>query len=349
MGAGQLGAKRRIGGRRTKERGLRKMDAGIDAKRYKREFSGLGMRMALCAVAIYGVQMLAQLAVGFGLAERLDLDLTDMNVLLAITMIPMYVIGFPLAFLIMRKGGDKRVIEKRRMRPGQFLIAFVMGYVLLMAGNLIGMALTFAIGILKGNPVNNSLVDIVSDTNIWVTAIYTVILAPIFEELLCRKMICDRVVKYGQGTAVLLSGLLFGLFHGNFNQFFYAFFIGCFFAFVYVKTGNVKYTIGLHMIVNFFGSVVGGLLLQSIDIEHLTLDAVTPSTIIIVALYMLVIYGILIAGVVLLLLNRSKFKLDAGEVALDRRTRNRVVFGNAGMIVCCALFFVMMIAQAVFG
>ncbi len=83
------------------------------------------------------------------------------------------------------------------------------------------------------------------------------ICAPVVEELTFRKLLVDRLVKYGAVFSVIMSGLMFGLIHGNFGQFFYAFFLGCLFAAIYVKTGNVLYTIILHMIVNMSSSVIG--------------------------------------------------------------------------------------------
>ena len=47
----------------------------------------------------------------------------------------------------------------------------------------------------------------------------SVIIAPVMEELVFRKYLVDRLVPYGQKTAVVLSGLFFGLFHGNFISF----------------------------------------------------------------------------------------------------------------------------------
>ena len=48
--------------------------------------------------------------------------------------------------------------------------------------------------------------------------------------LLFRRLLVDRMVKYGEATAVLFSGLMFALFHGNLNQFVYAFTLGVFFC-----------------------------------------------------------------------------------------------------------------------
>lgn len=311
----------------------------MDTRAYRKEFSALGLRMLACAFVINGVQIAAQ----FFLAMCIPEWASNINILLAFTMISQYVIGFPCAFLIMSDGGDKRKIEKRKMKLSHFLIAFMMGYALLMAGNLIGMGLTYGIGVLKGDPVSNSLQDMIGDTNIWITSIYTVLCAPVLEELLFRKVICDRVVKYGQGAAVIMSGLMFGLFHGNFNQFFYAWFIGSFFAFIYVKTGNIKYTIGLHMMVNFIGSVVGGLFLQYVDLEHLT-----PVSVLIMFFYVIMVYGIVIAGIVLLILNRSKLKTNDRYMGIDTTQRNILMLVNVGMILYYVFFFIMMMVQALF-
>lgn len=219
----------------------------METKMQKKDFSSLGLRMLIGAVLITVVQLISQSAVLGNRPEWSD----NMNIVLAVTMIPLYVIGYPLTFLIMKKRDADR-IERHKMGIGRFILAFMMAYGLMIAGNIIGLALTAGIGLVKGEPVNNALLTVVTEGNVWISAIYTVLLAPVFEEILFRKLICDRVVQYGQRTAILISGLMFGLFHMNFNQFFYAAFLGGFFAFIYVKTGRLKYTIGLHMTVNFF-------------------------------------------------------------------------------------------------
>ena len=66
----------------------------------------------------------------------------------------------------------------------------------------------------------------------------------------------------------MVSGLMFGLFHGNLNQFVYAFVLGLFLAFLYVKTGNLKITIALHMMINFVGGIVSSWLMRMIDLTE---------------------------------------------------------------------------------
>ena len=304
----------------------------MDTKAYKKEFSRLGLRMALCSLVIMGIQYGSQFLVLAVNREWVD----NPDIMLASSMVPLYLLGYPVTFWIIKAGCEKRDIEKHRMKPWQFILAFMMSYGILILGNMIGLGVTLGIGLLKGEEVVNPLLAVLDDVNLWISSVYIVLLAPAFEEYLFRKLICDRVVKYGQGTAVFVSGFMFGLFHGNFNQFFYAFFIGCFFAYIYVKTGKIRYTIGLHMIVNFIGSVAGGLLLQNVEMESVT-------GMIVYALYALCVYGIAITGIVLFLVNRPKMKLDAGEMVIERGSWFRTVLCNAGMIIYIVLFTLQML------
>ena len=68
----------------------------------------------------------------------------------------------------------------------------------------------------------------------------------ILEEFIFRKMVIDRIWQYGEKIAVVTSALIFALFHINLFQFFYALGIGLIFAYVYLRTGKLRYTIIMH-------------------------------------------------------------------------------------------------------
>lgn len=299
----------------------------------KKDFSSIGFRMLISTALILSLQIGTQ-TLALTLFPQWQ---ENMAALLAVTMVPLYVIGFPIAFALMRNK-DIPAIEKHTMKPGQLVIAFLISYGLMIVGNIIGLLFTAGIGLIKGSPVQNALLNVVTGGPIWVTAIFTVLCAPVFEEYLFRKLICDKVIKYGEGCAVVVSGLLFGLFHMNFNQFFYAFFLGCFFAFVYVKTGNLKYTILLHMVINFFGSVLGVLVLG--------LDQTKPYLLILSGLYSLCVFGMGIAGIVLFFVNRRKMTLKPGEIVIEKGQRFRTVILNAGMLLFCLVLLGITLAQA---
>lgn len=305
----------------------------MNTKTMKKDFSSIGIRMLISTAVITLLQLVAQTFALTLFPEWQD----NFNILLAVTMVPLYVLGFPISFALMRNK-DMPAIEKHHMSAGQLVVAFMISYSLMITGNLIGLGLTAGISLIKGSPVQNSLLNIITGGSIWVTAIFTVLCAPVFEEILFRKLICDKVIKYGEGCAVMLSGLIFGLFHMNFNQFFYAFFLGSFFAFVYVKTGNLKYTILLHMAINFFGSVLGGILLQ--------LDQTKPSTVIFSAVFSLCVFGMAIAGIVTLIVKRRAFALKPGEIIIEKEQRFKTLILNVGMTLYCLVFLGIMLWQA---
>lgn len=70
----------------------------------------------------------------------------------------------------------------------------------------------------------------------------------------------DGSARYGQAPGAFVSALLFALYHANLEQFFYAFLLGLLLAYVYYRTGLLRVSVALHMVLNFFGAVVSLLL-----------------------------------------------------------------------------------------
>lgn len=322
-------------------------------KEHKRHFSKLGWMYLIGAVLIYALQAGVTVVVQQVKPEWL----MDANLSLITMMIPMYLVGMPLMiWLIKRVKGTQ--VEQHAMKPWQFIAAVPMCFSVMYISNIIGLIITFLIGLVKGSDVGNVMMDITTGTSPVVLFIFTVLCAPVYEEYIFRKLIVDRTVKYGQGVAVLLSGLLFGLFHGNLNQFVYAFTLGLFFAFIYVKTGKLKYTIGIHMIVNFFGGVIGPMMLELIDMEAYEQAAMSEDIttmlnfvqenmggLLFLGIYMLIVFGMLIAGVVLFIVFRKKFTLAAGDVELAKGQRFSTIFLNLGMGLNCLFWIVVIILQ----
>ena len=108
----------------------------------------------------------------------------------------------------------------------------------------------------------NQVEEMIMDMSLWAVILSAVILAPIMEELIFRKLVLDRLAGYGPAVAMSVSALVFGLAHGNFYQFFYAFLLGLIFAYIYLRTGKVRYSMMLHMMVNFCGSVIPILIMR---------------------------------------------------------------------------------------
>lgn len=303
----------------------------------KKDFSRIGMVMLIGAILITVLQVAGSTVVAMAAPDLIE----NYDVVLAATMVPVFVIGYPVIIAMLGKKGMD-TLEKHTMSVKDMIVAFMMCYGLLIIGNWIGIGITTVIGLAKGSEVTNPLFNIVQSGNVWLNALYTVILAPVFEEIIFRKIICGKLVKYGQGVAIVTSALIFGLFHGNLSQFFYAFFLGLFLAFIYVKTGNVKYNIVLHMMVNAMGTVVSVLIMQSLDLE-------TSAGMIGMGIYSICIYGIAIAGIVMMIVKRkSLLTVEPGEVIIEKNERFSTIIGNSGMLLYTIFWVVVMIVQALF-
>jgi len=327
-------------------------------KAIRKHFSKLGGMFILGTIIIYAVQLIPVALVQVFKPEWL----MDANISLMISMLPMYLIGMPILIVLVKTVPAEKV-EKRNMKAGHFVLAALMCFGLAYASNFIGTILTTVIGMLKGGMVQNAIMNIATSINVLFAVLFMVICAPLIEEYVFRKLIVDRTIKYGQGVAVLLSGLMFGLFHGNLNKFVYAFALGVFLAYLYVKTGNLKITIALHMIINFFGGVVSTQLIELINLdeyyslvaEGMDMDAMMNYLMEHMAgwavyfIYVLFILGVMIAGIVLLIVNlvKKRFTLNRGMVMIPRGKRFRTVILNAGMIVYCLFWIVMIIVQLV--
>ncbi len=83
-----------------------------------------------------------------------------------------------------------------------------------------------------------------------------VIAAPILEELICRGIILDGLLKkYSPTKAIVISSIIFGLIHLNPWQFITALFGGLFMGWVYYRTRNLLLPITIHASINLFGFV----------------------------------------------------------------------------------------------
>ena len=324
----------------------------MEEKSMKKSFSSLGFRFLIGTLVIYAVQMGVMTIVGAVKPEWLQ----DTTISLILAVLPLYRVGMPVLIAVVKRMPGEAP-AKKSITPGQFVLALIMCFALMYCGNLVGTLITTVVGVLKGSAVDNALMTYATGSNMIVTFLYMVICAPILEEYIFRKLIVDRTVKYGQGVAVVLSGLMFGLFHGNLNQFAYAFLLGMFLAFLYVKTGELKVTIGLHMCINFMGAVVSVLLLKAIHLEEyqeVIMNGADSQAVmdymmkylpgwIGYMIYVLFILAVLVTGIVLFIVYRKKLKLEPGQIAKGRRFKT--VIGNPGMICYCICWIAMIIIQ----
>lgn len=178
-----------------------------------------------------------------------------------INFLPLYIAAVPLIILLTKKI-PAFPPQKKSLAKKYYLIIPVICIFMLYAGsitsNVVISLITKLFHIVPDAPVD----DFTVNTPVLLRFIYMVIMAPLVEEFLFRKILIDRLHIYGGALSVFISAMMFGLFHGNFSQMFYAFTLGLVFGAVYLKTGKLHYTIILHMMINFLGGIIGPALLS---------------------------------------------------------------------------------------
>lgn len=291
----------------------------------------------------------------------------DSNLFVISNMLLRFLVAYPVMLLLISLVKKGAPIPQKKMKAGDFPVAFFMAYAMAMVANIIGTLLTYIISAFQNSPLENDLqVTLLSLHPIWLI-LFTCVGAPVFEELIFRKALVDRAIYCGEGTAIILSGIMFGLFHGNLNQFIYAAVLGAFFAFIYIRTGKIRYTMILHAMVNgmaMVGTMFLKLLADQVDFSaNSTLQVfqwmspyynpVKLGVLLIetvgLLVWLLAVAGFVITGIVLWILKGKKLYLKpAGEAPIPKGRRFCTIFFNPGML-AFVLVWIFIIGSSLFG
>ncbi len=239
-------------------------------------------------------------------------------------------IGYPVFIFIVRKLPDSERGEVAKLTGPQFVRMFFVCVAFMYLSNLVGIIISFVISEIKGSEVINPLEEVLYGSNIVLTILYAVIIAPILEEMIFRKFLLNKVRRFGDLPAILISGLAFGMFHLNISQFFYATTLGFIFAYIAIRTNTIVYSVILHMIINSIGSIIAPLVLLSGNLYVLTLFSIC-------------VLAFIIIGITLFARNYKGILLEKGVIRLERK-REYILYGGAVLylLVCIS----MMVYQA---
>lgn len=206
-----------------------------------------------------------------------------------LSMLPMYLFAMPFSLVLFRLS-EAEPPQKRKLKTAVLLGLLAVCFALSYIGNWVGALVNELTSLITGTPAENALVQMTMSTPLWSNLLFIGILAPIMEEIFYRKLVIDRLRRYGELPAILISGIAFGLIHGNFSQFFYAVMIGIVLGYVYLRTGNILHTICLHMAINLICGVFATEVYRHLDMELMLRDPVAFLTQNSVGAVMYVIY-----------------------------------------------------------
>lgn len=253
----------------------------------------------------------------------------------------MYGIGFPAALLCMGRPRETYEAVGEKMSFYRLFTVFCMFEAASVIGNLIGTGLMNMVGALTGFTYENTVSTTLEGMESYMILIVTVILAPIVEELIFRRAVLEHLLPYGEGTAIVVSALMFALAHGNFFQFFYTFGGGLLLGYVYTRTRRIRYSTIMHVIFNLLGGLLPTLLQRGIDPSIWEASELTPSLLLSsgsfwplmgLMAYEGVVMLLSLCGVVFACLYYRRIQLRPTQILLTPAARGRVYFGNVGMI-----------------
>ncbi len=274
--------------------------------------------------------------------------------------LPQYLVAFPIFHFIVK--GMKRTDRiKSKLPISEFLSLLLVAEVALVIGDMLGDTVTEFFSMFKGEAITNPIDDLLSGTPIWIVILFGVVIAPIFEEIIFRKLIINRLSIFGDGLAVIVSAVTFGLFHGNFNQLFYAISLGLVLGFVYARTRDVKYSIIMHALINLVGSVVPMLFAKPLARFYDMLEKISKQIEVDVSVYMqdfmvlgsyLVIYLVAFgAGISILFkwIKRKKFRLNSVyDYKIPKERVAGTIFLNVGAILLLTLTAISLVLNIIF-
>lgn len=248
-----------------------------------------------------------------------------------LSMLPMYLFSMPAAYLLLRAIPAKAP-EKQKLHPLMWVGFLCLCFALSFGTNFLGQYISAWFSSVTGIQIENELQEMTTITPFGINLLFVGILAPVFEELFYRKAIIDRLRRYGDLPAILISGMIFGLIHGNLNQIFYATAVGMLLSFIYVRTGSVLYTISIHSAFNMIGGVYTTELIRRLGETLTPAEGDTLGWAMLTAYNLFTIFA-LIVGVIFFLANIRRFSrsIQKGDYTLTFDSWMNVITLNPGM------------------
>lgn len=267
-----------------------------------------------------------------------------------------YLVSFPVFYTMTKHLPRRDLVGGERLGLFELLGLAIATMGIMTIGSMVAGNVTDMINEHFGIVIENTAAELVNQSDIWSVILVAVIIGPIFEELIFRKIFVDTIGKYNIGLAVFISGASFALFHGNLTQVIYTFAVGLILAWVYAKTKKMIYPILLHMFINFFGSVPSLLVMDSIDrvlgmTDEEIMNATDPQILADIAkvnAVSLMNIGFMVLGSLILLsfIFGGFFKLDkSGEVKIPFSKKLGVLIFNWGTVIFVAYSLITIVSD----
>ncbi len=316
--------------------------AKSESKRKLTEVSNFSALLALMFVVLgLAIQITVIFIIGPISASMNDAQYFDfINKLNYILIAIQYITIFPLIFLVGTVGRKNKI--RTFFKKPETSAAFTLRWCVISIGAtyIVSMIFDALFSFLQelGMNVNDlSTQPPVKPLELVVYGFFTVICAPLFEEIMFRGIMLTHLQKYGCVFASVVSGVLFGLIHQNHAQMFFAAALGIIFAIMDINAGSIIPSIIAHTAVNGY-SFLSTLIASQTNYNDMFYGDGTVSeltgpvwALLAMGLMNLLIYIFMAAAIILFIVEIVKFpktftQLPAGDSMLTAKEKTKAFF-----------------------
>ncbi len=265
--------------------------------------------------------------------------------------------GATLGAALLLKFIPKSAPKRQKMMPKDFFKFVFIAFGVASIGNLITRFFTNFIYFVSGIELSDRVSAAIGSVEPWQAFVCVVLLAPITEEFLFRKLLIDRLHRHGELLAILTSAVFFGLYHQNVYQTLPTFGAGLILGYLYCKTGSYLAVMLLHAIYNFVGVFPVIFNPKLIEFAGLTADELAALPVEVYAEYRAAMAGYIvftliaaainIFGIILLIINRNKFSAENNAPALLESDKREIIVRAPG-IIAAAVVLILLTVRSLF-
>ncbi|TCT13862.1 hypothetical protein EDC18_108100 [Natranaerovirga pectinivora] len=214
--------------------------------------------MIATAVVAFVMGIVGAISGGYTDVDSLDAFLSNNLALMVIGINLVTLLFIFILFSFRKEKSLVKYLNFSKLDISQILYLLVIGIALNVFINVALMLIPRFFNITRYLEEHDGVIENLTSGNVWITLFLVIVIAPIFEEILCRGVILKDFMKSTPvWVAVIIQSLVFGFIHGNIVQGSYAFVIGLVLAVIYLKMKSIWAPIFLHFVFNFVSLFIG--------------------------------------------------------------------------------------------
>lgn len=257
-------------------------------KQLKKTNSGIGFYCFAIVILFFVIPNIIALICGiFGIDYKSD---TSSFFISSITTISaFFILGIIYCFISFTP--LQSVIYVKRIKLSKLLPLIAIGLSVAMLSNYISDIIAYNFSLTGISFSSNANDENWSTYRFLLEIVDTAIVPAVFEEFAFRGVVLNKLRKFGDSYAVIMSAVLFGLMHGNLSQIPFAFILGLVIGFIAVKTNSIIPGILIHFFNNLFSVIMNYLGMINIfnTQEYMIIHFISVLTIVILGLVSVVI------------------------------------------------------------